>query len=153
MKVKHVKPIQKNLQKFYVQVVTDARVKKLFLKYVLKRGPENLSDFANKFLKKKCFRRHFRENWQKTCHVLQILAIMDVGLGEGMNTSKKKKLGWKSEGEGVFSQRPKSVKHGKSYLLRVSQWLSVVSLKFKGYLEKFILYPDVMLQLLKKLKL
>ena len=104
-------------------------------------------------MKKKCFRRHFRENWQKTCHVLQILAIMDVGLGEGMNTSKKKKLGWKSEGEGVFSQRPKSVKHGKSYLLRVSQWLSVVSLKFKGYLEKFILYPDVMLQLLKKLKL
>ena len=72
------------------------------------------------FWKKKCFRRHFRENWQKTCHVLQILAIMDVGLGEGMNTSKKKKLGWKSEGEGVFSQRPKSVKHGKSYLLRVS---------------------------------
>ena len=59
IKVKHVKPIQKYLQKFYVRVITDARVKKLFLKYVLKRGPENLSDFANKFLKKKMFQKAF----------------------------------------------------------------------------------------------
>ena len=33
----------------------------------------------------------------------------------------------------------------------LSDWL--FSLEFKGYLEKFILSPDVMLQLLKKLKL
>ena len=46
--------------------------KQLFLKYVLNKRPENLSlepclqDFVNKFLKKKYFRRHFKENLRKT---------------------------------------------------------------------------------------
>ena len=118
IKVKHVKPIQKYLQKFYVQVITDARVKKLFLKYVLKRGPENLSDFANKFLKKK-------------------------NVSEGI-------LGKIVRGFLLNDQNLLSMAK-VTCCGSLSDWL--FSLEFKGYLEKFILSPDVMLQLLKKLKL
>ena len=38
---------------------------------------------------------------KKTCHVLQILAIKGVGLGEGVNLLKKEKLGWKSFSDNV----------------------------------------------------
>ena len=72
MKVKYVKLIQENIYKFYLQVITDACVKLAVVELCFEKKTKEsvplknaLQHFANKFLGKKYFRRHFRENRQK----------------------------------------------------------------------------------------
>ena len=96
--VKHVKPIQENIWKFYLQVITDTFAKiavpeicseKKTRESVVEAFKKNaLQAFVNKFWKKK-FPKYFRENWQKTFVTFkQILAINGVGLGGGGESSK-----------------------------------------------------------------
>ena len=63
----------------------------------MKRRPDNLSGFRNKFFEKKnVLEGILGKIDKKTCHVSQILANKGAELGEGLNPLKKEKLGLKS---------------------------------------------------------
>ena len=79
MKVKYVKTMQENIEKFYLQVITDAFVKIVVVKQCFETKTKEsvagtirrcFSGFCQKIFGRKYFIRHFRENRQKNvCHL------------------------------------------------------------------------------------